>query len=110
MNRNSLLEMSGRVMHMVQRFTLNQGNDNPMMQTLHVDGMNSEFRKGVERMQHFGFTSVPLPRDQQQQGQQGAGGTGGDGEANKGPAAEGIALFPGGQRNHPVIIAVDDRR
>jgi phage gp45-like len=111
MNRNSLLEMSGRVMHMVQRFTINQGNDNPMMQTLHLDGMNSEFRKAVERFQHFGFSSVPLGRDQQQQGQQGGGGgTGGNGEAIKGPAAEGIALFPGGQRNHPVVIAVDDRR
>jgi phage gp45-like len=111
MNRNSLLEMSGRVMHMVQRFTLNQGNDNPMMQLLDLDGMNSEFRKGVERFQHFGFSSVPLPRDQQQgQGQQGGGDTGGNGEQMKGPAAEGICLFPGGQRNHPVVIAVDDRR
>jgi phage gp45-like len=112
MNRNSLMEMSGRVMHMVQRVTINQGNDNPMMQTLHVDGMNSEFRKAVERFQHFGFSSVPVARDEQQQGQQSqqGGGTGGDGEANKGPAAEGIVVFPGGQRNHPVLIALDDRR
>lgn len=113
MNRNSLLEMSGRVMHLVQRFTLNQSNDNPMMQLLHLDGMNTEFRGAVERIQHFGFTSTPLPRDQQQQGQQAqsaTGATGGDGEPLKGPAAEGICLYVGGQRNHPVCIAIDDRR
>jgi phage gp45-like len=113
MQRNTLLEMSGRAMHMAVRFTLNQGNDNPMMQELNFDGMNSEGRDRVERVQSFGFTSTPLPRDQKQ-GQQsqsgGGGGTGGDGEQAKGPAAEGIALFLGGQRNHPVVIAVDDRR
>jgi phage gp45-like len=116
MNRNSLLEMSGRVMHVVQRFTLNQSNDNPMMQELHLDGMMAEFRGAVERVQHFGFTSTPLPRDEQQG--QGAGGIGGavsgaiGGLINniKGPAAEGICLLVGGQRNHPVCIAVDDRR
>jgi phage gp45-like len=115
MQRNSLLEMSGRVMHQAMRFTLNQGNDNPMMQELHLDGMNSEGRSAVERVQAFGFTSTPLPRDKQQgqdgeQGGGGDGGTGGDGEQNKGPAAEGICLFLGGQRNHPVFIAIDDRR
>ena len=110
MNRNSLTEISGRVMHMVQRFTLNMSNDNPMMQLLHLDGMNSEGRNSVERVQAFGFTSTPLPRDQQQQGQQGSGSTGGDGEQMKGPAAEGICLYVGGQRNHPVCIAIDDRR
>jgi phage gp45-like len=110
MNRNSLLEMSGRIMHVVQRFTLNQGNDNPMMQELHLDGMVSEFRGAIERIQHFGFTSTPLPRDEQQS--QGSGnGAGGNGLANiKGPAAEGICLMVGGQRNHPVCIAIDDRR
>jgi phage gp45-like len=125
MNRNSLLEMSGRVMHVVQRFTLNQSNDNPMMQELHLDGMMAEFRGAVERIQHFGFTSTPLPRDEAPQGS-GAGGIGGaisgavssaigsavGGLINniKGPAAEGICLLVGGQRNHPVCIAVDDRR
>src|SRR5262245_14541517 len=112
MNRNTLTEISGRAMHQAVRFTLNQADDNPMMQTLHFDGMNSDGRNGVpvERMQAFGFSSSPLPRDEQQQSQSGGSGTGGDGEQMKGPAAEGIALFLGGQRNHPVIIALDDRR
>ena len=34
MNRNSLLEMSGRLMHHAVRFTLNKHNDNPMMQEM----------------------------------------------------------------------------
>jgi len=38
MQRNTLLEMSGRAMHMAVRFTLNQGNDSPMMQELNFDG------------------------------------------------------------------------
>jgi phage gp45-like len=110
------MEMSGRVMHMAARFTLNKGNSNPMMQELAMDFMNSEGRKAVEHIQGFGMTATPLPRDedeQQQGGQQSSGagdGVGGPGEKMKGPAAEGIALFLGGQRNHPVIIAVDDRR
>jgi phage gp45-like len=115
MNRNSLNEMSGRVMHMAARFTLNKGNSLPMMQELAMDFMNSEGRKAVEHIQGFGMTATPMPRDEdeQQQGNQQSGaseGVGGPGEQMKGPAAEGIALFLGGQRNHPVIIAVDDRR
>lgn len=116
MNRNSLLEMSSRVMHQLVRMTLNKGNDNPMMQELNFDGMNSDGRNFVERIQAFGMSTVPLPRDEQQ-GQQGGagggqtgGGVGGNGESPKGPAAEGIAAFIGGQRNHPVVIAIDDRR
>jgi hypothetical protein len=106
MNRNSINEISGRVMHMAARFTLNKGNDISMMQELAMDCMNSEGRKAVERIQSYGFSSVPLPRDEAKQGSEQSGG---DSEQPKGPAAEGIALFLGGQRNHPVVIGVDDR-
>ena len=40
----------------------------------------------------------------------GGGGVGGGDAADEGPAAEGIAAFIGGQRNHPVVIGIDDRR
>lgn len=138
MNRNSLLEMSGRAMHQAVRLTLNKGNDSPMMQELNFDGMNSDGRKIVERVQSFGMSSVPLPRQAQKLmgalgglagggagglagmagkimgavggGAGGAGGVGQLMEKMKGPAAEGIALFLGGQRNHPTVIALDDRR
>lgn len=108
MNRNSLSEMSGRIMHLAMRVTLNKTNADPMMQELHLDGMNSDGRDKVEHVQSFGFTTTPLPRDQQQQQQD--GGQQMDGEQPKGPAAEGICLFLGGQRNHPVCIGIDDRR
>lgn len=39
-----------------------------------------------ERFQNYGFSSVPLP------------------------GAEAVALFPNGDRGHPLVIAVDDRR
>jgi hypothetical protein len=107
MNRNSLTEMSGRIMHMASRVTLNVGDDLKMMQEMFIDGMNSDMRKAVERIQSFGFSSVPLPRDEE--GKQKDASIGGV-EQPKGPAAEGIALFLGGQRNHPVVIGVDDRR
>ena len=111
MNRNSLLEMSGRVMHLAARFTLNKGDDAKMMQEIAADMMNFDSRKAIERVQSFGFTSSILPRDEsdKKQGQQG-GGVGGPGAPKLGPAAEGIMLFLGGQRNHPVVIGVDDRR
>jgi phage gp45-like len=114
MNRNSLTEMSGRIMHLASRFTLNKSTDLPMMQELFLDSMNSDGRNKVpvERVQAFGFTSTPLPRDEddKKQGGESGGGSGGDGEKNKGPSAEGICLYLGGQRNHPVCIAIDDRR
>lgn len=115
MNRNSLMETAGRGMHPIQRVTINKSNDSSMMQEMHFDGMNSEGRSGTERVQPFGFSSVPLPRDEQSGGDSGGGGGSGGGEggssdSDKGKAAEGIVVYPGGQRNHPVMIAMDDRR
>lgn len=107
MQRNSLLETAGRAMSGAVRMTLNKSNDDPMMQTSDFDGMNSDGRNKVERVQGFGFSSVPLPRDEDDKKQSGGDSTV---EKEKGPAAEGIAIFLGGQRNHPVVIAVDDRR
>ena len=47
----------------------------------------ADFTKSeMERMQNYGFTSVPLE------------------------GAEGIAVFPGGNMDHGIVIAVDDRR
>jgi hypothetical protein len=102
--------MSGRAMHQIVRLTLNKGNDNPMMQEMSFDGMAKEGRKIVERMQNFGMSMVPMPRDDDKGGGGGGGGGGGDMANIKGKAAEGIAVFLGGQRNHPVVIGVDDRR
>jgi phage gp45-like len=120
MQRQTLRDLSGRVFHGMARTTINKMDDNPMMQEMHGDFFNSDSREKVERVQNYGFTSAILPRDKQQQGGggdsgggsggSGGGDSGGSGEQPKGPAAEGVAMFAGGQRNHPVIVAVDDRR
>ena len=107
MNRNTLAEISTRIMHIAARVTLNKANDNPMVQEMFADMMNSDARKNIERIQAFGMSTMPLPRDDDKGG---GGAEGGIGEAMKGPAAEGICMFLGGQRNHPVMIQVDDRR
>ena len=108
MNRNTLSEINSRIMHVAARMTLNQANDSPLVQEIFSDMMNGDARQKIERLQSFGFSAMPLPRDQQQGNQ--AQSTDTSGEQPKGPAAEGICLFIGGQRNHPVCIAVDDRR
>lgn len=107
MNRISLSDSAGRAMSGMVRMTVNKINDNPFMQTMDFDGMNSDGRNKVERVQGYGFSSVPLPRDE---GGAGGKGAGGQGEGTKGPAAEALAFFVGGQRNHPMILSVDDRR
>src|SRR5262245_61602807 len=131
MNRNSLLETAGRSFHQIVRLTLNKAiNDNPFMQEMGFQGMaggaGGDARQVVERMQSFGFSSVPLGPsggDQSGGGQAGGGaksiegraagggsGGGGGGQGGQQESAEGIAVFAGGQRNHPIVIAVDDRR
>ena len=127
------MEMSGRVMHQAVRMTLDKAIDNPMMQEMDFGGMFGDARKLVERVQAFGFSSVPLPPKGGGQGGGQGGGAGksllkshlpeialrssseGGGGADAaggggGEQAEGIALFLGGQRNHPTVIAIDDRR
>jgi phage gp45-like len=126
MHRNSLVELSGRAMHQAVRLKMKgMANDNPMMQEMNFGGMANDIRNLVERVQAFGFSSVPLPPKGGSQDSQGGaggsvgveaqaagGGSGGAGGAGGGEeeAPEGIALFLGGQRNHPVVIGVDDRR
>jgi phage gp45-like len=107
--------MAFRTVHTLSRATLNEASDDPMMQTMHLDFFNNDSRKGVERVQNYGFSSVPAPRSKQEGNQQqSSSGGGGSGEVQpeqpKGEAAEAIVLYQGGQRNHPLVVGVDDRR
>lgn len=64
------------------------------MQTVDARLLHNELLTAIERFQPaYGFSSVPLPPDQ-------------DGKK----AAEVIAGFINGNRSHPVVIAIDDRR
>jgi len=75
-----------RLRLIVARAVIDLVDDAPAMQALQVSLMGDEVRDRVERMQQYGFTSVPF------------------GEA------EAIVLAVGGNRNHLVAIATDDRR
>ena len=61
-------------------------NDIPKLQELQVSLYADETLDGVERFQQYGFASHPMP------------------------GAEAICLSLGGNRDHTVVIAVDDRR
>ncbi len=112
MHRNSIRDMAFRTFHTLARATLNKANDDPMMQEMHLDFFNNDSRKNIERVQDYGFSSMPIPRSKQEGKQQSGSGSGGDvkPEQPKGEAAEAVVMYQGGQRNHPVIVAVDDRR
>lgn len=61
-------------------------NDAGGLQVLQLDVLDGETRSAAERLQEFGFSSRP-------------------------PAgAEAVVLFPGGRRDHALVVAVDDRR
>lgn len=74
------------VLMMVRRCVLASIDDAGGRQLLQARVFAGEVIDGVERFQNYGVTSHPFP------------------------GAEGIALALGGNRNHSVIIAVDDRR
>lgn len=61
-------------------------DDAKTAQTLQADFFKDETLDDLERFQNYGFTSVPKE------------------------GAEAIAVFPNGNRDHGVIIAVEDRR
>lgn len=75
-----------RIMHMVSRAKLTMVSDQEGLQRLQVTVLNGETRDFVERFQQYGFSSHPQP------------------------GAEVLMLSVGGSRDHPIIIAVDDRR
>ena len=76
-----------RVRLMVSRAVLAAPvNDAGGIQVVQVKLLEGEVRDGVERMQNYGFTGVPLA------------------------GAEGVMVCVGGDRDHGIVIAMDDRR
>ena len=75
-----------RVMLMIGRAILLLVDDDKLLQTVQVQGLADETLDRVERFQTYGLTSRPHP------------------------GAECIVVAMGGIRQHPVVIAVDDRR
>lgn len=75
-----------RIRLLAGRGTLHLVNDGPAVQTVQATFLKDETRDGMERVQDYGFTSVPLAGMQP------------------------IAVFFGGDRSNGVVIACADRR
>lgn len=75
-----------RIANMVARAVVQLVNDGAQMQAIQLLVLAGETREGCERFQEYGFTSVPVA------------------------GAEAVVLFADGRRDHPLIVAVDDRR
>lgn len=84
---NSLLApIRRRVRLMVSRAILSAVNDAGGIQAVQVKLLADEVRDSVERFQNYGMTSFPLP------------------------GAEGVMVCVSGNRDHGIVIAMDDRR
>lgn len=79
-------EMRNKVRLMVGRCILSAIKDSGRIQTVQARLLDGETHDDVERVQQYGFSSVP--------------------EAG----AEGVVIFAGGNRDHGLVIATDDRR
>jgi phage baseplate assembly protein V len=84
--RRFIAPLARRVMLTVSRGTLGGVDDAGGLQRSQVTMLAGEVRDNVERVQPFGFSSVPLP------------------------GADCLVICVGGNRDHPVIVNVDDRR
>lgn len=75
-----------RIMNFFSRGVVQSCDDSKGIQRVKVALFADEIQDNVERFQNYGFTSKPLP------------------------GAEAMTIFHSGNRDHGVVIAVDDRR
>jgi phage baseplate assembly protein V len=75
-----------RLANLVSRGVVKRVDDTKKLQLLQVGMLADETRSELERVQSYGFTSVPLA------------------------GAEAVTVFVGGYRDHGLVVAVDDRR
>jgi len=84
---NSLMApIKRRVRLMISRAIVTAVNDAGGLQVVQVKLLADEVRDSVERVQNYGFTSFPLP------------------------GAEGVMVCVSGNRDHGLVISLDDRR
>lgn len=72
--------------NVVSRCTLALANAAGKLQQLQIRMLAGEVKDAVEHLEPYGFTSCPHP------------------------GAEGVAVFPGGDRSHGVVVVLADRR
>lgn len=78
--------LATRVANTVARAVVQLVDDDAKMQLVQLGVLAGETLDGAERFEPYGLTSVPLA------------------------GAEAVAVFPNGDRSHPLVIAVADRR
>ncbi len=80
------MSLGSLIKNLVARAVVNLVDDSKKLQLLQLDVLADETVEDIERVQNFGFTSNP-PKN-----------------------AEAVVLFVNGQRDHGLVVAVDDRR
>lgn len=81
-----LRKLQTRVANAIARAVVQLVDDSKKRQLLQLGVLAGEDIDQAEHFQPYGFKSVPLE------------------------GAEGVALFPNGDRGHPLVVVVDDRR
>ncbi|MBI3453375.1 MAG: phage baseplate assembly protein [Rhodospirillales bacterium] len=84
--RATVLGLTRRIAMMLTRAVVTGVNDQTKMQALQISMLADETKDNVEHPQPYGLTSHPIP------------------------GAEAFAGCIGGQRDHAVVLVVDDRR
>lgn len=92
--RQTLVEAAQRVFNGIARGTLVKADDAHKWQEVRVRTEFGDDWSGVEVAHPYGFTAVAKPPA--------------DGKTSD--AAECVVVFPDGDRSHPIVIAIGDRR
>lgn len=119
-SRTSTKDAGRRSQSSMSRGTLRKTNSKSLWNELDIDVLKGESPTGVEWVENYGSTVHPAKQDEDEdegkkkKGKQSGGTEGGSagtvGEQPEGDAAEPIVGYMNGARDHPVVLAVGDRR
>ncbi len=85
-NERLLRRVGNRIANLAARAVVQLVDDTKKLQLLQIGVLAGEDLDDAEHFQQYGFSSNPLV------------------------GAEAVVVFPGGDRAHPLVVAVDDRR
>jgi phage baseplate assembly protein V len=84
--RRALRPLAVRIANSIARATVQLADDSKKLQLLQLGVLAGETIDKAEHFQSYGFSSVPLA------------------------GAEAVVIFPNGDRSHPLVVGVSDRR
>ncbi|HET7500658.1 MAG TPA: phage baseplate assembly protein, partial [Kofleriaceae bacterium] len=91
LNHHVMRPIANRIANSIARCVVQLVSDEKTLQALQIGVLSGETIDHAEHYQPYGFTSVPLP-----------------GSSDGVP--EGVVVFPNGDRSHPLVVVVSDRR